>query len=74
MAGGAAGGNRWRYVVSVTIGVRRFTSRDDGKMMVGSVGFEPTTYRLKGGYSNQLSYEPDIQKWRSLEDLHSNPC
>lgn len=26
--------------------------------MVGPVGLEPTTYRLKACYSSQLSYEP----------------
>jgi hypothetical protein len=25
---------------------------------MGLAGIEPTTYRLKGGYSNQLSYNP----------------
>ena len=26
--------------------------------MVGSVGYDPTTFRLRGGCSNQLSYKP----------------
>lgn len=36
--------------------------------MVLSVGNDPTTFRLKGGYSSQLSY--DSKKWCAREELN----
>jgi hypothetical protein len=35
--------------------------------MVGPDGLEPSTPRLSSACSNQLSYEPEIGKWRDAE-------
>ena len=39
--------------------------------MVGPDGLEPSTPRLSSACSNQLSYEPEVGKWRNSPEAGS---